>query len=61
MGRDFSPKGTILNAGLLKRLLLQGSAGILPALAPAAMITAPRGRIALPEEDTSSFSPPNNL
>jgi hypothetical protein len=50
----------MLNAVLLKRPLLQGRAGILPALAPAAMITAPRGRIALPEEDareeaTSSF------
>jgi hypothetical protein len=49
----------MLNAGLLKRPL-QGRAGNLPALAPAAMITAPRGRIALPEEDareeaTSSF------
>jgi hypothetical protein len=46
----FVSKGPWAEAHLNKRLL-QGSAGILPALAPAAIVSALRGRIALPGED----------
>jgi hypothetical protein len=33
----------------MKKPLLHGTAGILPAWAPAAMVSAPRGRVALPD------------
>jgi hypothetical protein len=61
LGRDLCPKGPLLNAWLLNRRFFERERGHLARLAPAAVVSALRGRIALPGEDareetTNSFA-----